>query len=199
MTTTVQPAREVGVASGPLETHPSVLPPDVEGLKTTASAASGGDAQQPNDEATAEREQLKSKESSIELCHHVHHSDRAPWLRAMILGASDGLVSVSSLMLGVAAGSSEQSIMVLSGVAGLVGGALSMAVGEYISVSSQRDAEQADIEKERQEQAKGPEAQARELDELTEIYQARGLSYELARRVAEELTSKDVIRAHARD
>lgn len=130
-------------------------------------------------------------------------TSRAPWLRAMILGASDGLVSVSSLMLGVAAGSSEQSVMVLrcahrvsttrdqhtnhSGVAGLVGGALSMAVGEYISVSSQRDAEQADIEKERQEQAKGPEAQARELDELTEIYQARGLSYELARRVAEEV------------
>lgn len=74
-----------------------------------------------------------------------------------------------------------------------------MAVGEYISVSSQRDAEQADIEKERQEQAKGPEAQARELDELTDIYQGRGLSYELARRVAEELTSRDVIRAHARD
>ena len=88
-----------------------------------------------------------------------HHSNRAPWLRALVLGANDGLVSVASLMMGVGGGTSDLPTLRLAGVAGLVGGALSMAVGEYISVSSQRDAERADIEKERLEQLKGPEAQ----------------------------------------
>lgn len=130
---------------------------------------------------------------------HTHYSHRAPWLRAFVLGANDGLVSVASLMLGVGAASSDLRTMQLSGVAGLVAGALSMACGEYISVASQKDAEEADIEKERAEQAKGPAAQERELEELTQIYIGRGLSPHLARQVAEELTAKDVVRAHARD
>jgi VIT1/CCC1 family predicted Fe2+/Mn2+ transporter len=127
-------------------------------------------------------------------CQHC----RAPWLRAFVLGANDGLVSVASLILGVGAGSDSLKAMQLSGMAGLVAGALSMACGEYISVSSQRDTELADIEKERQEQLKGPEARAKELEELTGIYMERGLSRELARQVAEELTEKDVIRAVSR-
>lgn len=130
---------------------------------------------------------------------HPHFSQRAPWLRAGVLGCADGLVSTSSLMLGVGGGSSSRHTMVLAGVAGLVGGALSMAVGEFISVSSQKDSEEADIEKERVEQAKGPEAQARELQELQWIYMDRGLERELARQVAVQLSEKDVIRAHARD
>lgn len=130
---------------------------------------------------------------------HVHYSHRAPWLRAFVLGANDGLVSVASLMLGVGAASTDLKTMQLSGVAGLVAGALSMACGEYISVASQKDAEEADIEKERAEQLKGPEAQARELEELMHIYIQRGLSPTLARQVAEELTAGDVVRAHARD
>lgn len=138
-------------------------------------------------------------EGAAELCDHVHHSNRAPWLRALVLGASDGLVSTSALMVGVAGGTDALGTLRLAGVAGLVGGALSMAVGEYISVASQRDAEHADIEKERQEQLKGPEARAHELEELTLIYVDRGLPYDLAKQVAVVLTEKDVIRAHARD
>eukprot|EP00887_Chlorella_sp_A99_P003062 scaffold9.g3062.t1 len=138
-------------------------------------------------------------EGNAELCDHTHHSNRAPWLRALVLGASDGLVSTAALMVGVAGGTDSLSTLRLAGVASLVGGALSMAVGEYISVSSQRDAEHADIEKERVEQLKGPEARAHELEELTLIYVDRGLPYNLARQVAVVLTEKDVIRAHARD
>ncbi|WIA31276.1 hypothetical protein OEZ86_002178 [Tetradesmus obliquus] len=138
-------------------------------------------------------------QSEQEHDEHVHYSHRAPWLRAFVLGANDGLVSVASLMLGVGAGSTDLRTMQLSGVAGLVAGALSMACGEYISVSSQKDAEEADIEKERLEQLKGPEARQRELQELTGIYVARGLTEELARQVAEQLTATDVLRAHARD
>ncbi|KAF8063870.1 vacuolar iron transporter 4 [Scenedesmus sp. PABB004] len=134
---------------------------------------------------------------------HVHYSHRAPWLRAFVLGANDGLVSTASLMLGVGAGAGEGAgalrAMQLAGVAGLVAGALSMAAGEYISVASQKDAEEADIEKERQEQLKGAAAQAREFEELVQIYVQRGLSEPLARQVAAELTAHDVIRAHARD
>lgn len=134
-----------------------------------------------------------------EHCEHVHHSNRAPWLRAMVLGANDGLVSVAALLMGVSAGDDSLRFMRLSGVAGLIAGALSMAAGEYVSVSSQRDAEKADIHKEIQEQLKGPAAQARELEELTQIYESRGIPYNLARQVAEHLTETDVIRAHARD
>jgi vacuolar iron transporter family protein len=130
---------------------------------------------------------------------HVHHSNRAPWLRAFVLGANDGLVSVAALLMGVGAGSKDLKILRLAGTAGMISGALSMALGEYVSVASQRDAEHADIQLELQEQLKGPEAQQRELEELTQIYEDRGLPYDLARQVAETLTEKDVIRAHARD
>ncbi|EFN54428.1 hypothetical protein CHLNCDRAFT_25013, partial [Chlorella variabilis] len=128
-----------------------------------------------------------------------HHSHRAPWLRAFVLGANDGLVSTSSLLMGVGAASSPAPLDPAWPLApaGLVGGALSMAVGEYISVSSQRDAEAADVEQERLEQLKGAEAQ---LEELSQIYEGRGLPPHLARSyVAEVLTEKDVVRAHARD
>lgn len=110
MTTTAPLTGQVSKDDARVETHATVLPPDVEGLKQNASTETGGD--QLEEEASTEVEHLKSK-GTHELCHHVHHSDRAPWLRAMILGASDGLVSVSSLMLGVAAGSADQSVMVL--------------------------------------------------------------------------------------
>lgn len=134
-----------------------------------------------------------------EVDEHTHYSHRAPWLRAFVLGANDGLVSVSSLMLGVGGGSDSRKTLILSGLAGLVGGALSMACGEYISVASQRDAEEADIEKEREAQKAGSFTRRHELEELAGIYQSRGLSPELAMRVAVELTQMDVIRAHARD
>ncbi|PNH11207.1 Fe(2+)/Mn(2+) transporter pcl1 [Tetrabaena socialis] len=130
---------------------------------------------------------------------HTHYSHRGPWLRAFVLGATDGLVSVAALMLGVGGGSEALSTMRLAGIAAWIAGALSMAVGEYISVSSQRDTEEADVEKERVQQTKGPEARACELQELTMIYVGRGLDPDLARQVAEQLTEKDVIRAHARD
>ncbi|KAL2613769.1 hypothetical protein R1flu_025461 [Riccia fluitans] len=130
---------------------------------------------------------------------HWHYSHRSPWLRALVLGANDGLVSISSLMLGVGAVKTDVKAMVISGLAGLVAGAGSMAIGEFVSVFSQKDSEMADLEKERLEHAKGPEAQARELEELTQIYVGRGLSYYLAKQVAEELTKVDVLKAHARD
>lgn len=139
---------------------------------------------------------LEEEESDDE---HEHFSHRAPVLRALVLGANDGLVSVASLMAGIGGANDDLRAMQLAGIAGLVGGALSMACGEYISVSSQKDAEEADIEKERQEQLKGPEAKAREFEELVAIYISRGLSEPLARQVAHELTESDVIRAHARD
>ncbi|KIZ03377.1 Fe(2+)/(Mn2+) transporter pcl1 [Monoraphidium neglectum] len=116
-----------------------------------------------------------------------------------VLGANDGLVSVASLMMGIGGANDDLEAMKLAGLAGLVGGALSMACGEYISVSSQKDAEQADIQKEIQEQQKGPEARAREFEELVGVYMSRGISEGLARQVAQELTDGDVIRAHARD
>ncbi|CAM6106601.1 unnamed protein product [Calypogeia fissa] len=130
---------------------------------------------------------------------HWHYSHRSPWLRALVLGANDGLVSISSLMLGVGAVNSDVKTMVTSGLAGLIAGAGSMAIGEFVSVFSQRDTELADIEKERQEHAKGPEAQAQELEELTQIYVSRGLNYYLAKQVAEELSRVDVLKAHVRD
>lgn len=140
-----------------------------------------------------------SSSSAADDAPHQHFSHRSGWLRATVLGANDGLVSVSALLLGVSGGDGELRVMQLAGVAGLVAGALSMAVGEYISVSSQKDSEAADVEKERLEQLRGPEAQARELEELTQIYLSRGLTPDTARRCAEELTEADVVRAHARD
>ena len=130
--------------------------------------------------------------------HHVeeHAGHRAAWLRAAVLGANDGLLSTSSLLVGVASASAGRSILLATGVAALVAGAGSMAIGEYSSVSSQRDAERADLATEEEELRTIPKA---ELAELTAIYVKRGLSPQLAKQVAEELTEQDALRAHARD
>lgn len=128
-----------------------------------------------------------------------HYSQRAQWLRAGVLGANDGLVSVASLMMGVGGGTEDLKTLVLSGVAGLVGGALSMAAGEYISVYSQKDSQDADIAKERAAQEHGPQMRLYELNELAGIYEERGLPKDLAKEVAKHLTKNDVIQAHARD
>lgn len=130
--------------------------------------------------------------------HHAeeHAGHRAAWLRAGVLGANDGLLSTASLLVGVASADASWSVLLATGVAGLVAGAGSMAIGEYSSVSSQRDAERADLETEAEELRTVPRA---ELAELTGIYQRRGLSPELAREVAEALTEHDALTAHARD
>jgi VIT1/CCC1 family predicted Fe2+/Mn2+ transporter len=129
--------------------------------------------------------------------HTEHHkTSRVGWLRASVLGANDGIVSTASLIVGVAAAGSPESAIVLSGVAGLVAGAMSMAAGEYVSVHSQADAEKADLRVETQELRDEPEA---ELKELAGIYVKRGLEASLARQVAEQLTAKDALAAHARD
>lgn len=125
-----------------------------------------------------------------------HLSERGAWLRAAVLGANDGLISTASLIVGVAAADSSRSAILIAGVAGLTAGALSMAAGEYVSVSSQRDAERADLERERAELEAFPEA---EVEELVRIYEKRGLSRDLARQVAAELSKKDRLAVHARD
>ena len=125
-----------------------------------------------------------------------HGSGRGGWLRAAVLGSNDAIVSTSSLMMGVAAADASTSAILVAGVAGLVAGAMSMAVGEYVSVGSQLDAEHADIAKETEELATAPEA---ELKELTKIYQTRGLTPELAHEVAVQLTAHDPLAAHLRD
>jgi VIT1/CCC1 family predicted Fe2+/Mn2+ transporter len=125
-----------------------------------------------------------------------HRRDRIGWLRAAVLGANDGIVSTASLVVGVAAAAATRHQVLVAGVAGLVAGALSMAAGEYVSVSSQADTEQADLDLERRELASDPEA---EEDELTAIYVGRGLDPDLARTVARQLTMKDALAAHARD
>jgi vacuolar iron transporter family protein len=125
-----------------------------------------------------------------------HLSFRSNWLRAAVLGANDGILSTSSLVLGVAASGASRSAIVTAGVAGLVAGAGSMAAGEYVSVSSQRDTEDADLRLEERELAEDPEG---ELAELTAIYEARGLRSKLALQVAQELMARDALEAHARD
>ena len=125
-----------------------------------------------------------------------HRNERVGWLRAAVLGANDGIVSTTSLMIGVAATNAARSAILVAGLAGLVAGAASMALGEYVSVSSQRDTEQADIEKERIELEATPE---HELEELTLIYVARGLTREFAEQVAEQLTAADALGTHMRD
>jgi len=125
-----------------------------------------------------------------------HRTHRIGWLRAAVLGANDGIVSTASLVLGVAAsGASTQGVLV-AGIAGLVAGAMSMAAGEYVSVSSQADTERADLDRERRELEASP---AHELEELTEIYTARGLDATLAAQVATQLMQHDALGAHARD
>jgi VIT1/CCC1 family predicted Fe2+/Mn2+ transporter len=128
--------------------------------------------------------------------HERHRTDRLGWLRAAVLGANDGIVSTASLIVGVAAAGADRGALLVTGLAGLVAGAMSMATGEFVSVSSQADTERADLERERRELATEPVA---ELAELTNIYVARGLDEALARRVAEQLTAHDALGAHARD
>lgn len=125
-----------------------------------------------------------------------HRGERSGWLRAAVLGADDGIVSTASLMIGVAAASASQREVLIAGVAGLVAGAMSMAVGEYVSVSSQRDTETADIRREREELTANPES---ELLELRAIYVKRGLDPDLAMKVAVQLSAADALGAHARD
>lgn len=125
-----------------------------------------------------------------------HRSQRAGWLRAAVLGADDGIVSTASLMLGVTAAHASRGAILTAGLAGLAAGAMAMAVGEYVSVSSQRDTERADLARERHELATSPQA---ELAELTALYVGRGLDEELARRVAVQLTTHGALAAHARD
>lgn len=126
----------------------------------------------------------------------IHMVHRIGWLRAAVLGANDGLVSTSSLVVGVAAAGSGKPEVLIAGLAGLVAGAMSMAAGEYVSVSSQTDAEKADVARETRELASSPEA---ELEELTQIYVARGLDRDLAGKVAVQLTERDALGTHARD
>ena len=126
----------------------------------------------------------------------LHLSNRNHWLRAAVLGANDGLISTSSLLVGVAAASPNSQTLLLTGVAALTAGALSMAAGEYISVSSQADTEKADLDKELHELAHNPE---RELFELAKIYESRGLKSTLAHQVAVALTEHNALEAHARD
>ena len=125
-----------------------------------------------------------------------HRTDRIGWLRAAVLGANDGIVSTASLLVGVAAASAGRSELLVAGVAGLMAGAMSMAAGEYVSVSSQSDTETADIGRERDELRTQPEAEQREL---AAIYESRGLTAELAAQVAAQLTAHDALGAHTRD
>ena len=125
-----------------------------------------------------------------------HYINRSGWLRAGVLGANDGILSTASLIIGVAAASSTREPILLAGVAGLVAGALSMAAGEYVSVSSQTDIEKSDLAREKQELIDTPEE---ELKELAEIYKARGLNAETALEVAKQLTAHNALEAHARD
>ena len=125
-----------------------------------------------------------------------HLVERIGWLRAAVLGANDGIISTASLILGVAAASATKSDILLAGVAGLVAGAMSMAAGEYVSVSSQSDTEQADLARERRELSEDPDF---EKEELAQIYVGRGVEIALARQVAQQLMAKDALGAHARD
>ncbi len=132
------------------------------------------------------------------LHHHreQHLVERIGWLRAAVLGANDGIVSTASLILGIAAASASKNDILLAGAAGLVAGAMSMAAGEYVSVSSQSDTEHADLSRERQELKTDPAA---EQDELAHIYEKRGLDSKLAQEVARQLMAKDALAAHAHD
>jgi vacuolar iron transporter family protein len=128
--------------------------------------------------------------------HEMHFLQRSGWLRASVLGANDGIISTASLLMGVAAADAGNHALLITGIAGLVAGALSMATGEYVSVSSQTDIEQADLAREARELREDPDS---ELRELTGIYVQRGLPQELAIQVAQALSHHDSLAAHARD
>jgi len=134
--------------------------------------------------------------SRLPLYPESHFVNRIGWLRAAVLGANDGILSTASLIVGVAAAAATQNDVLIAGVAGLVAGAMSMAAGEYVSVSSQSDTEQADLARERQELNENP---GFELDELADIYVKRGVDRDLSRQVAQQLMAKDALTAHARD
>jgi len=138
--------------------------------------------------AKVNREPIQQREA--------HRSGRSKWLRAAVLGSDDAIVSTASLMIGVAAASASKQAILIAGVAGLVAGSMSMAVGEYVSVSAQRDSEQADVELEQRELAGESRA---ELNELAMIYQKRGLEKELAMKVAQQLSARDRLGSHLRD
>lgn len=139
---------------------------------------------------------MKKSKDPIDDYLSPHFITRSNWLRAAVLGANDGIISTASIAIGVAAASSTREPIILAALAGLVAGALSMAAGEYVSVSSQTDLEHADIEREKKELEEMPEA---ELEWLTKIYEDRGLKRETAMLVAKELTEKDALAAHVRD
>jgi VIT1/CCC1 family predicted Fe2+/Mn2+ transporter len=128
--------------------------------------------------------------------HETHLVGRIGWLRAAVLGANDGIISTASLILGMASAAASQTNVLLAGIAGLVAGAMSMAAGEYVSVSSQSDTENADLARERQELTNDPDFEKREL---AKIYVSRGVEHGLARKIAEQLMAKDALGAHARD
>src|SRR5512134_3484843 len=134
--------------------------------------------------------------SRLRMRPESHLIDRIGWLRAAVLGANDGIVSTASLIVGVSAAATTQNAVLIAGVAGLVAGAMSMAAGEYVSVSSQSDTEQADLTRERKELRENREF---ELEELAQIYVKRGVDQALARQVAWQLMAKDALTAHARD
>lgn len=134
--------------------------------------------------------------AKADVAHEHHYVNRIGWLRAAVLGANDGLLSTSSLMVGVAAAAASGSQLVLTGVAGIAAGAMSMAAGEFVSVSSQSDSEKADLERERIELVRHPD---HERIELIAIYESRGLPRNLAEQVVEVLTKRDALEAHARD
>jgi len=134
--------------------------------------------------------------TSVRAHREGHRTDRIGWLRAAVLGANDGIVSTASLLLGVTAAGSSHSAVLVSGIAGLVAGAMSMAAGEYVSVHSQADTENADLARERRELEEQP---ASELSELAGIYASRGVAPELAREVAAQLMKHDALGAHSRD
>lgn len=144
----------------------------------------------------AKSKKEQEKEITIDNYLDSHYIHRSNWLRAAVLGANDGIISISSLAIGVATASSTREPIILATVAGLVAGALSMAAGEYVSVSSQTDTEKADIEREIKELAEMPEE---ELKILAQIYEKRGLKPETAMQVAIEFTEKDALSAHIRD
>ena len=139
---------------------------------------------------------LKEEEDDFDNYMDIHFIHRSNWLRAAVLGANDGILSTASLAIGVAAASNLREPVVLATLAGLVAGALSMAAGEYVSVSSQADVEKADIEREKEELRDTPEL---ELHRLAQIYEGRGLKKETALTVAKELSEHDVLAAHVRD
>ena len=140
--------------------------------------------------------EIQTPKNQLRLHKEQHRTGRIGWLRAAVLGANDGIVSTASLVIGVAAADASHTNIMVAGVAGLVAGAMSMAAGEYVSVSSQADTENADLGRERKELATDGAA---ELAELTGIYVARGLDETLARQVAEQLTQHDALAAHSRD